>query len=667
MLGFQIERIKASKLISKIIVATTDEESDDPIVDLCEDFGVECFRGDLNDVLDRYYHAAKKYNAKYVMRLTGDCPFMDPKLIDDFLLTFQNGEFDYLCNTVKPTFPDGLDMWVFSFEALENAWKNAFKPSEREHVVTFIKSHPEIFKIGSFENTQDLSSLRWTVDEAEDLEFVRAVFSRMNGNRYFSMSDILEILTKEPELKKINQTFKRDEGLQKSLNEDEKRYQDKTRENIALSLDKQAESKLFILGQNHLLSKRPDMFSEGVWPGYYKKAKGVEVWDLDGNRYIDMSIGGIGATVLGYADSDINRAVSRAILEGVASSLNCPEEIDLAKLLLKHHPWADMARFARTGGEAMAVAVRIARAYSNKEKIAFCGYHGWQDWYLSASLSGDDALKGHLLPGLPPQGVSKSLFGTALPFHYNNISELKEIVTKHGTELGAIVMEPIRNDRPSAGFLEEVRKIANELNIPLVFDEISSGYRIHTGGAHLLLGVTPDICVFSKAIGNGHAISAVIGKKDVMIKAEKSFISSTCWTERVGVVAALATIQKFEKHNVSAHLIKMGEMVQSVWKTQAFAANLEIEVGGIAPLSHFGFVHPKATFAKAYFVQKMLDRGFLASTIFYSMFAHKEWHIRAYEEAVEITFNEIKQLLENNKIAEALRGKPSNTGFKRLI
>jgi glutamate-1-semialdehyde 2,1-aminomutase len=266
--------------------------------------------------------------------------------------------------------------------------------------------------------------------------------------------------------------------------------------NLEKSLDMQNRAKSRIPGMTQLLSKRPDMFAPGVWPGYYSKAKGVEVWDLDGNRYIDMSIAGIGANVLGYADPDVDAAVWEAIKNGNSCSLNCPEEIELADILCELHPWADKVRYARTGGESMAIAVRITRAYTGREKIAFCGYHGWHDWYLSANLGTENALGEHLLPGLNPKGVPKGLTGTALPFRYNKLEELKTIVEKNRDEIAAIVMEPIRSDQPLHGFFDEVRSISDEIGSVFIIDEISAGFRMNTGGAHLVLGVKPDIAVF---------------------------------------------------------------------------------------------------------------------------------------------------------------------------
>ena len=436
---------------------------------------------------------------------------------------------------------------------------------------------------------------------------------------------------------------------------------------IPKSLEMQERAKRRIPGMTQLLSKRPDMFSLGVWPGYFSKAKGVEVWDLDGNKYIDMSISGIGANVLGYADPDVDAAVQNAIANGTSCSLNCPEEVELAELLCELHPWAEMVRFARTGGESMAVAVRIARAYTGKDKIAFCGYHGWHDWYLSANLGTKNALGEHLISGLSPLGVPKGLTGTALPFRYNHLEELERIVAGHKNEIGVIVMEPIRDADPKPGFVEGVRSLANEIGAVFIVDEISAGFRLTTGGAHLVVhSVTPDIAVFSKALGNGYPISAIIGKADVMQAAQKTFISSTNWTERIGPTAALAMIKKHRSMNVAKHLIHVGNQVQKGWLKLAEKHDLSLNVGGLKPMSHFSFEMEDAQAAKAYFIQLMLDQGYLASNLFYASYAHTDDHVKSYLEAVDTAFSEITRSLNQGNISEKLKGKPSSVGFKRL-
>lgn len=431
-------------------------------------------------------------------------------------------------------------------------------------------------------------------------------------------------------------------------------------------LEMQERAKNRIPGITQLLSKRPDQFSYGIWPGYYRKAKGAEVWDLDDNRYIDMSIGGIGANVLGYADDDVDQAVKEAIIEGSSCSLNCPEEIELAELLCEIHPWAEKVRFSRSGGEAMAMAVRIARASVKKDMVAFCGYHGWHDWYLAANLDSKDALGRHLLTGLNPNGVPEGLKGTAIPFQYNKIEELEKIAVTHKGKVAAIIMEPIRSQKPVPGFLEGVREIASDLGAVLIIDEISAGLRLNTGGAHLTLNLEPDIAVFSKALGNGYPISAAIGKGEVMQAAEETFISSTNWTERTGSVAALTCLKKHKKLSVGNHLIKTGESVQRGWIEIAKRQGLDISVSGMAPLSHFQFNYDKALSLKSYFVQLMLEEGFLASTLFYAMAAHSNEHVKSYLNAVDGAFNTLSKAIESGDVDHHLKGKPANPGFKRL-
>jgi glutamate-1-semialdehyde 2,1-aminomutase len=433
------------------------------------------------------------------------------------------------------------------------------------------------------------------------------------------------------------------------------------------SLQLQARAMKFIPGMTQLLSKRPDRFSFGAWPAYFSRAKGVEVWDLDGNRYLDMSISGIGACILGYADPEVDEAVVRAITDGVTCSLNCPEEVELAELLCELHPWAEMVRYTRSGGEAMAVAVRIARAFTNRDKVAFCGYHGWHDWYLAANLGTEDALGNHLISGLSPRGVPRGLCHTAFPFRYNRIDELEKIVRLHGTDLAAIVMEPIRDHEPEKGFIEGVKSLAEDAGAVLVMDEISAGFRLCTGGAHLVVHpVSPDLAVFSKAMGNGYAISAVIGREKVMQAAQKTFISSTNWTERIGPAAALATIRKHREQNVAAHLIRIGGQVQEGWRQSAKHHGLSIKVSGLLPMGHFAFEDPAGALLKAYFIQLMLDKGFLASTLFYAMAAHTREHAEAYLAAVEDVFAQIRSVSDGNELEGKLRGKPASSDFGRL-
>lgn len=424
-------------------------------------------------------------------------------------------------------------------------------------------------------------------------------------------------------------------------------------------------AKKIIPGGSQLLSKRSERFLPGLWPAYYKKAEGVYVWDLDGNKFIDMAYMGIGACVLGYADPDVNKAVKYVIDNGSMSTLNSPEEIELAELLLKMEPWAGMVRFGRAGGEACAIAVRIARAYTDKEKVAFCGYHGWHDWYLAANLADDKNLDGQLLPGLKPKGVPRGLTGTSIPFNYNKIEELEKIIQENN--IGVIIMEPVREHEPENDFLQKVRKIADKIGAILIFDEITSGFRIKVGGAFKKYAVNPDIVVYGKGMGNGYPISAVVGKKEIMDAAQETFISSTFWTERIGPAAAIATIKKFQKNNVARHLVKMGKKITSGWKKAAEKHGLKIETHGIAPLTSFSLQYGDDSQAlHTLFNQEMLEKGYLVTKAVYLSFAHTEEIIDKYLKLVDEVFVKLKSAIDEDNVKDLLKGDVAYSDFKRL-
>ena len=314
----------------------------------------------------------------------------------------------------------------------------------------------------------------------------------------------------------------------------------------------------------------------------------------------------------------------------------------------------------------MAIAIRIARAKTGKDKVAFCGYHGWHDWYLSANLSSDRNLDGHLLKGLSPAGVPRGLVNTALPFRYNHLEDLHAITKRHGSELAAIVMEPVRDHDPEPGFLKSVQDLAKEHDAVFILDEVSAGFRLCTGGSHRIYKIEPDIAVFAKAMSNGYPMAAVIGKEDVMQAAQSTFMSSTNWTEGIGPAAALATIQKFEQKYVADHLVKTGREVQKTWLDAAREANLEIDVGGIPPLSHFAFSGDYAMEAQTFFTQMMLNEGFLAGKSFYATYSHQRFHIENYRSSVCAVFSKIADALEKGSIKDMLKGPVAHSGFQRL-
>lgn len=426
-----------------------------------------------------------------------------------------------------------------------------------------------------------------------------------------------------------------------------------------------SQAKTLIPGGTMLLSKRPEMFLPDHWPSYFSKAKGCRIWDLDGNELIDMCIMGIGTNTLGYGNDEVDAAVIKTVNAGNMSTLNCPEEVYLAEKLVEINPWANMVRFARSGGEANSIAIRIARAASGKDKVAICGYHGWHDWYLSANHNEGDELAGHLLPGLSVNGVPKNLKDTVYPFHYNNYDELLSIVEQN--EIGVIKMEVLRNFGPEDNFLQKVRDLATQKNIVLIFDECTSGFRETFGGIYKKYGVEPDMAMYGKTIGNGYALTAVVGRKSVMEAAQKTFISSTFWTERIGPTAALATLKVMERVKSWESITEIGKNMQAGWLKLAENHNLSITLAGMPALSTYSFNSKNALAYKTLITQEMLKKGFLASTNFYACTEHTNDLMDLYFNALDEVYNLIAKCENGDVVIEnLLEGPICHSGFARL-
>lgn len=635
-----LTRLQRAETIDRIVVAIPDTSSNDLLAAELLNWGYEFVRGSETDVLSRFALAAQMTPSDTVVRITGDCPFIDPALVDKVVRQTDRAGAQY--GRTSESFPDGFDVEVVPVQRLFEARDNAVDPVDREHVMPWIRRHAATtVEVAS---SVDASTGRVTLDEPEDLVVLRAVVRHFGHDR-FTASDVIQLMSERPLLFDANRHFRRNEGATMSTGE---------------KLWRRAKG--VIPGGNMLLSKRAEQFLPNGWPAYFSKAKGCEVWDLDGRKYLDLSLMGVGTNILGYGYPKVDEAVRMVIDQGNLSTLNCPEEVALAERLCEIHPWADMAKFARSGGEACAIAVRIGRAASAKPAVAICGYHGWHDWYLSANLADDAALDGHLLPGLTPNGVPRQLQGLTRPFYFNDLDALREILS--AGDVGVVMMEVERSTPPAPGFLEGVRELTSQHGCVLIFDECTSGFRRNLGGLHMVYGVYPDVATFGKTIGNGYAITAVIGRREVMVSAESTFISSTFWTERIGPAAALAAIAAMEQEEAPQRVHEIGGEIRQIWEDVASDVGLSIAIAGIPALSGFTVDGWDALSTKYGLLRRMLDRAYLSGPAVYASIAHTQEVLEAYRVVLGDVLRQMA--MDPSLTDEASTGAPGAGAFGRL-
>jgi glutamate-1-semialdehyde 2,1-aminomutase len=416
-----------------------------------------------------------------------------------------------------------------------------------------------------------------------------------------------------------------------------------------------------------LLSKRAESFDPVTWPSYFSRAAGSYVWDTQGRKYLDFT-GGVGAILLGHSDPEVNAAVRRRVSLGSYSTLASPDEVLLADALLGLDPWADKVRYARGGGEALGVAVRIARAATGRSGIVFCGYHGWSDWYLAANLQGTDALDGHLLPGLKPSGVPRELAGTAFPFRYNDMDAFETAFAAAGNAPAAVMMEPMRSELPRDGFLEKIAARCRAAGAVFIVDEVTAGWRFGFPGGCATLGVEPDLAVYAKALSNGFPCAAIVGRGEVMDASEASFISSSYWTDGIGPAAALACIEKMERTGTQKHVWKLGgKLQQGLRDLAARHPSLSITIGSqpASPSIVFGLGRD-STAAKILMVRGMLQRGFMSSGVLYVMGTHDLALVESFLSALDETLGELSTVQSDGRLKEVAGAGTVNAGFGRL-
>jgi len=558
MLWHVVNRVRRSSGVNKVVVATTDEALDDPIAQFCQTEGIGCFRGSEQDVLDRFYQAAKAHHADVVVRITADCPLIDPAVIDKVLARFGRGDCDYVCNVFRYTYPDGLDTEVFSFVALECAWREARKPAEREHVTPYLRT--DKFRTANVESETPVSPVqyRWTVDHPADLEFVRKVYEAFSKNEEFGFREVFDLLKERPDLATIQAETITNEGYYKSLYQQAKAGA-ATKRPLAQSQAWLERAKKVIPSCAQTFSKGYTQYVQGVAPIFLQRGKGCRVWDVDGNEYIDY-VQGLLPNILGYANDEVNAAAAAQLAEGHSFSLPHPLEVQLAERLTRLIPCAEMVRFGKNGSDATSGAVRAARACTGRDRIACCGYHGWQDWYIGSTTRN--------------AGVPKAVRDLTHPFAYNDLASLEKLFAAHPGEFAAVIMEPVNFVEPAPGFLRDVKELAHKHGALLIFDEICVGFHFGLGGAQKIFGVVPDLACFGKAMGNGFPISCVVGRTDIMRTFDEIFYSFTFAGEVASMAAAMKVLDILEQTDALARIESNGRMLQDGMNTMAKEAGL---------------------------------------------------------------------------------------------
>lgn len=638
VLRWTIDALRQAAGIDRVILATSTLPADDVIADYCKSSGIECYRGSETDVLDRYYQAAMRAGADVVLRLTCDCPLLDPQVIGEVVRLREIESADYASNVDPPTYPDGLDVEVFTWDALEIAWREASRHSDRDTVTQYISRNRSRFKVVNATcPVPGLGKERWVLDTEDDWQFINTLVGKLSSAPT-SYLRVLSVLDKNPELRKLNGDGVRNERFLAGLAEEELGLR-----SFEYSRRLLERSKAVIPFGAQTFSKSYLQFPEGAAPLYASHADGARIFDVDGNDYLDL-VSAILPVVLGYRDPDVDQAIRHQLNQGISLSLATELEAELAELLCTIIPCAEMVKFGKTGTDVTTAAVRLARAYTGRNIVALSGYHGWADWSMAPT---DRNL-----------GIPEEVRRLSVRIPYGDPAQTLFILDRHMTDVAAIVVEP--NDQPT--YLQWLRQVCDERGIVLIFDEVITGFRYALGGAQKLFGVTPDLATFGKAMANGMPLSAVVGRKDIMRKAEPPnniFFSGTMFGETLSLAASLATIEKMQRENVIDHLWQMGLSMNRVALNAIESWDLGhyIKMGGLAPrrtITIQGDDVVSADKIRTIFLSMMAEQGVLVINSHNISFAHREHDLVRLRKAYDDTCGCIRCMLDNGGFEEVV-------------
>ncbi len=627
LLDLLIKRLKKNKKIRFICLATPKNDNLLKFHKIAQKNQINFFNGSENNVLKRYYDCAKKFKIQNIVRITADCPLTCPKLLDKMIEIYKKRKLDYCSNIIEPSFPDGFDIEIFNFKSLKKSILNVKSQYYKEHVTKYIINNNN-FKKYNYKYQEDLSKLRATVDYPDDLKNIKYILKKLRNNANSDYITIINVLKKKLKLSKIEKFIHRNMS-----------------EHSSVGQRMWLRAKNIIPGGSMLFSKNPDLYLPKKWPAYFIKTSKCNIWGIDKKKYLDMSIMGVGTNILGYSNKEVDRAVLKVINNGNMSSLNNQEEVLLAEKLVEMHPWADMVRHVRTGAESNSLAIRLARAYTGKNKIAVCGYHGWQDWYLSANLDNTSNLNNHLIKNLNVKGVDSNLKNTIKIFDFNDEKILS--VLRKSSNYAAVIVELARDRKQTKSFINKIRKICLKKGIILIFDECTSGFRETFGGLHLNFGINPDIATFGKALGNGYSICSILGNKEIMQQAQNTFASSTFWTDRIGPSAGLKTLEIMRKLKSWEIISTQGKKIKKSFKKISLDTKVPLKITGLDALPKFYF-NKNHNIYKTFVSQEFLKKNILASNTIYTCIHHDDKKIDRYMSILHEIFLKIKENQKNN-------------------
>jgi glutamate-1-semialdehyde 2,1-aminomutase len=593
VIGWCVRAAQAIPGVDAVAVATSEDRGDDALASWCQQAGITCIRGPLNDVLARFTQAAEMMQAEYILRLTADCPLLDPMVCAEVLQLLKRSKADYAGNARPRRWPDGLDCEAFTIHALRMAEKEATSKQQREHVTPYICNNQHRFAICSLAcPLPGLGSERWTLDYPEDFAFLSELVGHLPADRAPSYLEVLDVLARLPGLREKHVVPDAVPAAANAV---------ALPPVFALSRDLLLEAEEFIPQGSQTYSKSARQFPAGNAPLFLTHGEGGRVWDVDGNEYVDM-VCGLLPVMLGYADADVDEAIVRQLKSGITFSLPTVLESHLARRMSQMVPCAEKIRFAKNGSDATSAAIRLARAHTGRERIMVCGYHGWQDWYIGATTRHKGV----------PQAVRELTHAVA----YNDLAAVEALLKQHKNQFAALIMEPVNTTLPQPGYLQDLKALLHRHGTLLVFDEVITGFRLAPGGAQEYFGVTPDLASFGKAMGNGMPISAIAGRADVMEEMNHIFFSGTFGGEALSLAAAIAVIDKIQREPVIETLWKTGEALRAGVEALIAEHALEqvVALKGLAPWVLLDFLpQPQASreAIKTLFVTQMARYGVL--------------------------------------------------------